>query len=228
MNVTTETKGNNSYAHDFLDKYTIQYTTTKSKLERNKKQRKEAVMSQTEAESLSHTEENKTEIIPVDDEDLEDGEIDDSEEEETKDPDVIIVAHDERPKTSTDTNALKALTNEAVVTVIDSSSDNAPTPPPTNANLIKSKKPTPVEDDHAINIENAIAMALKKKGIEPSIPKVLENKMQHNDDKDDIPGPGQGQSKSSRRRKRKKAREEKEKEKERKEKVILFFFLIHF
>lgn len=174
--------------------------------------------------SQTQTEEKKS--IPVDDEDLEDGEIDDSDE-ATKDEDVILVANtkaEESPvknKLLNDNTNKQFNSNENIVTVIDSSSDTAPTPPPTTLNQIKSKKPCPVEDDHASSIENAIAMALKKKGIEPTIPKVLESKLQHNEDKEgEVPGPGQGQSKSSRRRKRKKQREEKEKEKERKEKVI--------
>ncbi|KAM7346382.1 suppressor of sable RNA-binding protein isoform 1-T4 [Cochliomyia hominivorax] len=163
---------------------------------------------------MSQTEENK--VIPVDDEDLEDGEIDDSDDEQTKDEDVILVSNSKADASPVKTKPLT--NNENVVTVIDSSSDTAPTPPPSVVNQIKSKKPTPVEDDHASSIENAIAMALKKKGIEPTIPKVLENKLRQSEEKDEVPGPGQGQSKSSRRRKRKKQREEKEKEKERKEK----------
>ncbi|XP_046801913.1 protein suppressor of sable [Lucilia cuprina] len=171
-----------------------------------------------------------TEVIPIDDEDLEDGEIDDSDEETAAkdDEDVVIVSttqanNDDKKTNKKNTNASNntttnniETTTSSIVTVIDSSSDTAPTPPPplsNNVNLIKSKKPTPIEDDHASSIENAIAMALKKKGIEPTIPKVLESKLQHGDEKDDVPAPGQGQSKSSRRRKRKK-----EKEKERKEK----------
>ncbi|XP_068159808.1 LOW QUALITY PROTEIN: protein suppressor of sable [Drosophila tropicalis] len=39
-------------------------------------------------------------------------------------------------------------------------------------NTIKTKKPLPVEDDHAVSIENAIANALKKRGIEPPMPKM--------------------------------------------------------
>lgn len=183
-------------------------------------------MSQLETETLAKADDAKSEIIAIDDEDLEDGEIDDSDE-EANDNDVVIVPnttitaaeeqkhHPQKPAANDSTTGKSV--SDTAVTVIDLSSDTAPTPPPSVSSLTaKSKKPSPIDDDHAGSIEHAIANALKKKGIEPSIPKILESKLQQSDDG---PEPGQGQSKSSRRRKRKKQREEKEKEKERSEKV---------
>uniref|UniRef100_A0A1B0B783 C3H1-type domain-containing protein n=1 Tax=Glossina palpalis gambiensis TaxID=67801 RepID=A0A1B0B783_9MUSC len=178
--------------------------------------------------------------VEINDEDLEDGEIDDSDEDRNNDSnDVMIVSDDHQQQTSK--SHIEPLTkiaiananvgsnaNDTVVT-IDLLSDNASTPPPASssasAGVNKTKKPIPLDDDYAGSIENALANALKKKGIEPTLPKLLENRLQQQiGDGDDTPPPGQGQSRSSRRRKRKKQREEKgrEKEKDRKEKKKRF------
>ncbi|XP_070144603.1 protein suppressor of sable isoform X2 [Drosophila kikkawai] len=89
----------------------------------------------------------------------------------------------------------------------------------------KSKKPRPLEDDHASSIENAIANALKKKGIEPPMPRMrsLNQDMGdggHTEGLGMAMGQGSSEpttggvlqpSRNSRRRKRKKTREREQK-----------------
>uniref|UniRef100_A0A1A9WLD0 C3H1-type domain-containing protein n=1 Tax=Glossina brevipalpis TaxID=37001 RepID=A0A1A9WLD0_9MUSC len=192
--------------------------------------------------SATHSnDDNAVNKVEVNDEDLEDGEIDDSDEDKNNDSnDVMIVlddhhqqsnpkSHNESPtKIATVNPNISTIANDTVVT-IDLLSDNASTPPPVSSSSSiganKTKKPIPLDDDYAGSIENALANALKKKGIEPTLPKLLENRLQQQiGDGDDTPPSGQGQSRSSRRRKRKKQREEKgrEKEKDRKEKKKRF------
>jgi len=91
-----------------------------------------------------------------------------------------------------------------------------------------------IPDDHASSIENAIANALKKKGIEPPMPRMRSS----NQDLGDASLEGSGEllsgggnhlqqpSRSSRRRKRKKERErEQKKDKEHQVRPTLIFHL---
>lgn len=178
----------------------------------------------------------------LNEEDLEDGEIDDSDEEanaekqsaDKKDDVIIVDKNSEMPKPKHNPFAQKLplkSTNklpESMVT-IDLSNDTANTRPVHNPMPMPLKsKAAPVVDDFAGNIENALAQILKKKGIEPALPKMLENKLQKNKDEESASGAGHGQSKSSRRRKRKKQKEDKkreEEEKDRSEKVNIIFLL---
>ncbi|XP_037936175.1 protein suppressor of sable isoform X2 [Teleopsis dalmanni] len=168
---------------------------------------------------------DKVELADVAD-DLEDGEIDDDGEDDdlmitgvtiasppSKNNSPIVLS----PLTDKKTNAHKQNNEKSKIETIDLVGDTTPAslavPAP-----IKLKKPQPIEDDHASSIEYAIANALKKKGIEPPLPKLLEPRNGLLDAKDSDILAGHGQSKSSRRRKRKKQRDEKDKDKERKEK----------
>ncbi|XP_017054521.1 protein suppressor of sable [Drosophila ficusphila] len=152
-------------------------------------------------------------------EDLEDGEIDDDDEEEEQqllpktqvqkndssvDDDVQFVGIEVKNKLADEDVVFMGLSADAGTH---------------NNNSSKSKKARPLEDDHASNIENAIANALKKKGIEPPMPRMRSS----NQDIGDVSleGPGEGlsgggnqvqqPSRSSRRRKRKKEREREQK-----------------
>uniref|UniRef100_A0A1I8PKI5 C3H1-type domain-containing protein n=1 Tax=Stomoxys calcitrans TaxID=35570 RepID=A0A1I8PKI5_STOCA len=182
-------------------------------------------MSQLETEMLPKPHDDEEVADAVDEEEMEDGEIDDSDEEAKPDDDVVIIIKDsptgdiQKIPQNSSPNNVNINANKTKLDIIPSLNEPA-------ANVVaalaqqplapKSKKPQPTEDDYAINIEQAIANALKKKGIEPTMPKILEAKLQQQNEHSDESGPaaGQGQSKSSRRRKRKRQREEKEKEKE--------------
>ncbi|EDW43725.1 GM19080 [Drosophila sechellia] len=151
-------------------------------------------------------------------EDLEDGEIDDDEEDEQQsskiqaqkktsvgDDDVQFVGVEARNQNAVD---------EDVVYVGPSTDAGGPQ----NSNSSKSKKPRPLEDDHASSIELAIANALKKKGIEPPMPRMRSSNQDTSDQS--LEGCGEGlatanpllqSTRSSRRRKRKKEREREQK-----------------
>lgn len=210
---------------------------------------------------------NSTITIP--DEDLEDGEIDDSDEDDNDSSDVIVVSVDmqqkhrsHHTKSISSTNGISNNLGDGGIVTIDLSNDNTSIPTQVIASssgagrgmgscnlqslASKAKKPLLLEDDHASSIENALANVLKKKGIEPMLPKVLESRLQQHDSDDMINhSPLSGShsqnhiqsSRSSRRRKRKKQRSEKDRsEKERKAKVfpqnyiiiLKYFFLTPF
>ncbi|XP_030378870.1 protein suppressor of sable [Scaptodrosophila lebanonensis] len=178
------------------------------------------------------------------DEDLEDGEIDDDDDDEPQlvgsskskterdkhdDDDVQFVAMDTADKHNPDDDII------FMGMVNSGGGGGAAATPPENSNnssSSKSKKPRPLEDDHAVSIEIAIANALKKKGIEPPMPKMLNTSCESDATATtsaaaSVDGPTsdsskalqqqQQQSRSSRRRKRKKERErEQKKDKEHK------------
>ncbi|XP_017852430.1 protein suppressor of sable [Drosophila busckii] len=188
--------------------------------------------------------------------DLEDGEIDDDDDDEEQKDTTQKVAQPEKqqqqqllkptPLTTTGNSSdevlfvsverlpekLSTATDDDVV-YVGMSNDMTNTANAASSN--KSKKPRPLEDDHAVNIENAIANALKKSGIEPPMPKIhnstnsnisinrdVDNAVNANgadntnaNNNDGSLSAGQGPSRSSRRRKRKKERErEQRKDKE--------------
>ncbi|EDX00806.1 protein suppressor of sable [Drosophila yakuba] len=153
-------------------------------------------------------------------EDLEDGEIDDDEEEEQQPPPPKNQAQ-KKPSAGDDdvqfvgVEAKNQNADEDVVYMGPSTDSGGPQ----NSSCSKLKKPRPLEDDHASNIEMAIANALKKKGIEPPMPRMRSS----NQDAGDVCLEGSGEglvgggnhllqpSRSSRRRKRKKEREREQK-----------------
>ncbi|XP_005185582.3 protein suppressor of sable [Musca domestica] len=150
------------------------------------------------------------------DEEMEDGEIDDSDEEATPSStaaaaSVEIEAKDTAPQKPQEQQKSSTIHTQANETTAGNQQQQHQ-----HQQSSKSKKPQPPEDDYASKIQKALEDVLIKKGVEPTIPKIVEAKKQQHDHSDEsgAQGGGQGQSKSSRRRKRKRQREEKEKEKE--------------
>ncbi|XP_046867635.1 protein suppressor of sable isoform X2 [Drosophila willistoni] len=178
----------------------------------------------------------KTPCIDLD-EDLEDGEIDDDDDDEVVVQQSLPLQQQhqqqqKQPKSADEDVQFVGI--ESLNQNIDKSKDDdvvflGQSGEGSN-NTIKTKKPRPLEDDHAVSIENAIANALKKRGIEPPMPKMRS--MYNNStsaggrDPNDVGGGGVGvgddgesgqylqqqtASRNSRRRKRKKERERKQK-----------------
>lgn len=176
-----------------------------------------------------------------DDDDLEDGEINDD--------DDILMIETVKPASETSRGLLGVggLPKDQVIT-IDLSNDDSTSPTSMMGGRFSQGKRTGfgglipsislIEDDHASNIENALANVLKKKGIQPTLPKMLEDRIQQQQKEQqqqqlhhqygllDLDGSwssnsvnaGPPPSKSSRRRKRKRQKEE-QKERSHKEKV---------
>jgi len=170
-------------------------------------------------------------------EDLEDGEIDDDEEDEQQSSKIQV-----QKKTFVGDDDVQFVGVEAKnqnddedVVYVGPSTDAVCLQ---NSNSTKSKKPRPLEgessfscfidsscliwmyslDDHASSIELAIANALKKKGIEPPMPRMRSSNQDTSDQS--LEGSGEGlatanpllqSTRSSRRRKRKKEREREQK-----------------
>ncbi|KAH8366641.1 hypothetical protein KR084_009519 [Drosophila pseudotakahashii] len=149
-------------------------------------------------------------------EDLEDGEIDDDDEEEEQQPPPKIQVQKKVSPADEEVQFVGVEVKNKVadedVVYMGLSADPAG---PQNSNSSKSKKPRPLEDDHASSIENAIANALKKKGIEPPMPRMRSSNQDTGDlSLEGLTGEGnplQQPSRSSRRRKRKKEREREQK-----------------
>ncbi|XP_061392526.1 protein suppressor of sable [Musca vetustissima] len=166
-------------------------------------------MSQQQEENLSKTDEDHNEN---NDEEMEDGEIDDSDEDDTQPTTAAAgasaAAEAKEPTPQKQQQELQKSSNTHA-NEQTAASGAVQQQQPSSA---KSKKPQPPEDDYASKIQKALEDVLIKKGVEPTLPKIVEAKKQQNENSDE--SGAQGQSKSSRRRKRKRQREEKEKEKE--------------
>ncbi|KAH8387755.1 hypothetical protein KR093_009419 [Drosophila rubida] len=131
-------------------------------------------------------------VAPIIDlaDDLEDGEIDDDDEEEESQQQPTGDQQQQQQQHTQQTQLHKLNSNDEVQFVGNEKlsnshdddvvflglTDNAAPP----ALAPKSKKPRPLEDDHAVSIENAIAKALKRSGIEPPMPRIHHNNNNNN------------------------------------------------
>lgn len=141
----------------------------------------------------------------ADDEDLEDGEIDESDE------DVILVSEIKAPKS----NAIE-LTTPIIIINSDPVKPEKSNYSKKSSNSIKSSKNVfgNSEDDFAYNIENAIANALKKDGVEPPQPNIKK----HQEHKDLVVLDGSPDNRSNRRKERWNTEDRKRRKKQQKEK----------
>ncbi|KAM8719907.1 hypothetical protein ACLKA7_006030 [Drosophila subpalustris] len=114
-------------------------------------------------------------------EDLEDGEIDDDDEEEEQQQQKQQQQPNKKTlATSGSVDDIQFVGIERLAEKLPSNHNNdddvvflgQANESSTAAVANKSKKPRPLEDDHAVSIENAIAKVLKKSGIEPPMPKI--------------------------------------------------------
>ncbi|XP_055922112.1 protein suppressor of sable isoform X2 [Eupeodes corollae] len=152
----------------------------------------------------------KSKTVTDVEDDLEDGEIDDDDDND----EPIVVMDSKSIETAPPPNPMTNVTNKTSpqqlpaknMIVMDMINDLG------KKSKSKSSKQQVVEDDFAGSIESAIAAALKKDGIMPPMPKILETR-----EESEKKGEKESSlSKSSRRRKRRKLRDDREKEKEKK------------
>lgn len=142
----------------------------------------------------------------ADDEDLEDGEIDESDE------DVILVSESKAPKSN-----VPELTTPVIVINSDPVKPEKSNYSKKSSNSSKSSKNVfgNNEDDFASSIENAIANALKKDGVEPPQPNIKK----HQEHKDFVVLDGSPDNRNNRRKERWNTEDRKRRKKQKKEKT---------